>query len=53
MFKIGGLELDSYKKTVRRSGKEIFLSAKEFSMLELLIKNKNKVLSRSYIAEAI
>ena len=53
MFKIGDLELDTYKKIVRRSGEEIFLTAKEFSMLELLIKNKNRVLSRSYIAEAI
>jgi DNA-binding response OmpR family regulator len=53
IFKMADLEVDSYKKVVWRSGRQIVLTAKEFSLLELLIANKNRVLSRSYIAEAI
>jgi DNA-binding response OmpR family regulator len=53
VYKIADLEVDSYKKTVFRSGKAIDLTAKEFSLLELMIVNKNRVLSRSYIAEAV
>lgn len=53
VYKIADLEMDSYKKTVTRSGKEIILTAKEFSLLELLIVNKNRVLSRNHIAEAV
>jgi DNA-binding response OmpR family regulator len=53
VFKMADLEVDSYKKMVWRSGRQIVLTAKEFSLLELLIANKNRVLSRSYIAEAI
>jgi len=52
-YKAGDLEVDSYKKIVKRGGKEIILTAKEFSLLELLIINKNRVLSRSYIAECV
>ncbi|MBN9380096.1 MAG: response regulator transcription factor [Chitinophagaceae bacterium] len=53
VYKIADLEVDSYKKTVRRAGKEISLTAKEFSLLELLIVNKNRVLSRTHIAETV
>jgi two-component system copper resistance phosphate regulon response regulator CusR len=53
VYKIADLEVDSYKKEVKRSGKEITLTTKEFSLLELLVVNKNRVLSRSYIAECI
>lgn len=51
IYRVADLELDLYKKIARRSGKDISLTAKEFSLLELLIINKNRVLSRSYIAE--
>ncbi|MBS1947525.1 MAG: response regulator transcription factor [Bacteroidetes bacterium] len=53
VYKIADLEVDSYKKIVRRGEKEINLTAKEFSLLELLIINKNRVLSRTQIAESI
>ena len=45
--------MDSSQKIVWRSGRQITLTAKEFSILELLIENKNKVLPRLYIAEKI
>ncbi|MCW3123125.1 MAG: two-component system response regulator [Flavipsychrobacter sp.] len=52
-YKVADLEVDSYKKTVTRAGKEIVLTQKEFALLELLITNKNKVLARAYISQAV
>ncbi|MGN0521723.1 MAG: response regulator transcription factor [Eubacterium sp.] len=49
VYTIGDLSLDSLSKTVTRAGKEIHLSAREFSLLEYMIRNKNKVLSREQI----
>ncbi len=43
--------LDTYSKTVSRAGKDIPLTAKEFTLLELFLKNPNRLLSRQYIAE--
>jgi two-component system copper resistance phosphate regulon response regulator CusR len=44
-------DLDS--KTVFRAGKKVDLTSKEFSLIELLLKNKNKVLTREYIIEKV
>ena len=52
-LKIQDLELDSDAKTVKRSGKEIKLTSTEFRLLEFLMKNKNKVLSRIDILENV
>jgi len=52
-IKIADLELNAKTKTVKRQGKTIELTAKEFSLLELLMRNKEKVISRSEIAEKI
>jgi two-component system copper resistance phosphate regulon response regulator CusR len=51
--KIADLEIDIYQKKAWRAGKEIILTAKEFALLDLLVQNKNSVLSRSSIAEAV
>jgi two-component system copper resistance phosphate regulon response regulator CusR len=53
IYKIADLEIDCVKRTVMRNGKEIPLTAKEFELLEVMAANKNKVLSRSYIAETV
>ncbi|WP_219226790.1 response regulator transcription factor [Pedobacter antarcticus] len=45
------IELDLDSKTVQRSGTDIRLTAKEFILLELFLRNTNKLLSRQYIAE--
>ncbi len=50
-IKIADLELDLEKKIARRGDKLIELTAKEFSLLEYLMKNKGKVISRPEIAE--
>ncbi|HXB11133.1 MAG TPA: response regulator transcription factor [Bacteroidia bacterium] len=49
-YTAGDLEVDCNKGTVTRGGKEIQLTTKEFTLLEILIANKNKVLSRAEIA---
>ena len=45
------ITLDTYSKTVQRAGKDIILTAKEFTLLELFLNNPNRLLSRQYIAE--
>jgi DNA-binding response OmpR family regulator len=47
------LELDSIARKVRRSDKEIILTATEYKILELLISYKGKVFDRIDIAEKI
>lgn len=43
------LELDTANHTVRRAGKDIRLSAKEFAILEYLLRNKNRIVSKNNI----
>ncbi len=50
---VDDLCMDLDKRSVTRSGKDIVLSSKEFSMLEYLIKNKGIVLSREKIEDQI
>ena len=52
-LKIADMEIDLDSKTVIRAGKKIDLTSKEFSLIELLLKNKNKVLTREYIIEKL
>lgn len=47
------LELDLDKKNAIRAGKQIDLTAKEFSLLEYFMRNSGRVLSRNDIAEKV
>ena len=47
------LELDLDKKQAVRSGKSIPLTAKEFSLLEYLMRNRERVVSRVQISENV
>jgi len=47
------LKLDTWDKTAERAGTKIALTAKEYVLLELFIKNPNKLLSREYIMEKV
>ena len=49
VYTIADLSLDSNSKTVTRAGKNIELTAKEFSLLEYMLRNKGVVLSREMI----
>lgn len=50
---VGDIQLDTTRKTVFRGDVEIKLTAKEFLLLEYLILNKGRVISRHEIAEKI
>jgi two-component system, OmpR family, copper resistance phosphate regulon response regulator CusR len=50
MLKVGDLVMNLNSKEVTREGRLIPLTAKEFQLLEYLIRNKNKVVSRIDIA---
>lgn len=47
------LKLHLTKKTAQREGKHIELTAKEFALLELLVRNQNNILSESVIIDSI
>ena len=50
---IADLELDLLKKTATRANKNIVLTAKEFTLLEYLMRNKDKILSETAINDAL
>jgi DNA-binding response OmpR family regulator len=53
ILKIGTLEMNPDKFLVTRDGKSIFLSSKEFALLEYLLTNKGLILSRQAIMEHV
>ena len=53
VIKISDLSLDYNKKSATRKDKYIDLTGKEFELLEFLMKNKGRVISRVEIAEKI
>lgn len=50
---VADLEMDLVARKVFRAGKEIELSPKEFALLEYMMRNKSKVVSRRQIAEDV
>jgi len=53
MLEVGDLVMDTATRRVTRSGAELELTAKEFALLEYLMRHPNQVLSRTVIAEHI
>ncbi len=52
-LKAGDIELDKRTYTVRRGGRAINLTPREFELLEYLMLNKNRVLSRDLILSRV
>lgn len=52
-LQVADLELDLLRRRVTRSGKRIDLTAKEFGLLELLMRRHGEVLPRSLIASQV
>jgi DNA-binding response OmpR family regulator len=50
---IDDLEIDSSAKTVRRGGKEVHLTPREFSLLEALTRNVGRTLTREMILDSV
>jgi DNA-binding response OmpR family regulator len=53
VYQVADLEMDCQKRMVTRNGQEIKLTLKEFTMLETFLMNRNRVLTRMEIAEAV
>jgi DNA-binding response OmpR family regulator len=53
ILKIADLEINRDAKTVTRAGKAIELSAKEYILLEYLVMNKERVISRFELTEKV
>lgn len=53
IFKLDNLTLDTNKQQVIRGKQSIYLTRKEFSLLEFLIRNSGKVVSRGSIIEHV
>ena len=52
-FEIADLIVDADAKTAQRSGEAIALTSREYALLEYMIRNKGRVLSRSQIIEHV
>jgi two-component system OmpR family response regulator len=52
-LQVGALALDPIARTVKLSGRSIDLSPREFGLLEFLMQNAGRTMSRSRIAEAV
>ena len=52
-LRLGELELDLARRKVSREGQRIDLTAKEFTLLALLMRRQGEVLSRTVIAEQV
>jgi len=52
-LKVADLELDLLRRRVTRAGQRIALTAKEFALLELLVRRQGEVLPRSLIASQV
>jgi len=53
LFSMGDLEMDISQREVRRAGKRIDLSPREFALLEMLFRHPNQVLTRTQIIEHV
>jgi two-component system copper resistance phosphate regulon response regulator CusR len=53
LLRVADLELDLKRRRVSRSGRRIDLTAKEFALLELLLRRQGEVLPRSLIASQV
>ncbi len=52
-LKIADLELDQLTHKVKRSGKEITMTSKEYALLEYLMLNANQIVTRTMISEHV
>ncbi|PIQ82224.1 MAG: DNA-binding response regulator, partial [Candidatus Omnitrophica bacterium CG11_big_fil_rev_8_21_14_0_20_64_10] len=53
VFRAADLEMDVLKRRVLRGGREIELTAREFALLEHLLRNLNRVVTRTSLSEHV
>ncbi|MFO0982601.1 MAG: response regulator transcription factor [Planctomycetota bacterium] len=52
-LRFGGIEMDLVRREVKRDGRPIKLTAKEFGLLEFLLRNPERVLSKAEIGQQV
>lgn len=52
-MRVGTLEIDLKARTVAREGQRIELTAREFDLLEFLVRNRGRVVSREMLAREV
>ena len=53
VLRVGDLEVDTVTRDVRRGGRSLELTSKEYALLEYFVRNPNRVLTRTEIAEHV
>jgi two-component system OmpR family response regulator len=53
ILRIGDLAIDLISRTASRRGKEILLLPKEFQLLEYLVRNENRIVSRAMLLQHV
>ena len=53
VLRISDLEMDLIRRVVRRAGEVIDLQPREFRLLEILMRNKGKVITRTMLLERV
>ena len=53
MLRAGDLEMDTMRRRVLRGGREIFLTNREYALLEFFLHHPDKVITRSMLAEHV
>jgi two-component system, OmpR family, copper resistance phosphate regulon response regulator CusR len=53
VLRVSDLEMDTIRRTVRRSGRSIDLKPKEYALLEFLMRNSDRPLTKSLIIEHV
>ena len=52
-LRLGNLELDTIRHRVTRDGTELFLTNREYAVLEFMLRHPNQVVTRSMLAEHV
>jgi two-component system OmpR family response regulator len=50
-MRVHDLEIDWFRRTVRRAGRDVRLTPREFALLQLFVTHRGRVLTRSAICE--
>ena len=53
VLRVGDLEIDTVRRAVRRAGKAIELKPKEYALLEFLVRNSDRPVTKSLIIEHV
>lgn len=53
VIEVSDLQIDTRRKTVKRAGKDLVLTSREYELLESLARNEGRILTRTMILETV